>query len=162
MKLYELTESYQNFLDYASSHDDIDEQAISDTIEALEGAIEEKLCNTALVAKTLKAELKIVEEARKKLQQRESSLQNRIERIQEYIFINIKKTEMGKVKSPLVSIWTQESAPFVRIINEEEIDPSYEVVQEKRYDKKRILADMKKGEDVKGVELGRTEFLRIR
>lgn len=162
MKLYELSESYQKFLDYVSSHDDIEEQTINDTIESLEGAIEEKICNTALVVKTLKAELKAVEEARKKLQQREKALENRVESIQNYIFDNMKSTGRDKARNALVTVWTQKSAPYVRSINESVIDSSYEVPQEKKYNKKQILSDMKSGKAVAGVELGRSEFLRIR
>ena len=163
MKLYELTEQYQSFLDYISSDEiEIDEQTILDTLESIEGAIDDKVSNLSLVIKALKGEYDVVKRERNRLQSKESALTKKIDSLKEYMLSNMEKVGRQKIKTPLSTVWIQESRLAVKEVDEETIDKKYKIPQPDSINRDLILKDTNKGIVVKGVEIGRSRFIRIR
>ena len=72
-------------------------------------------------------------------------------------------TDTPKIKSPLFTIWTQQSASVqIKDNNYKNLSPDYLVEQDPRPDRKKIAKDLKAGKDVVGAELKYSESLRIR
>jgi sugar-specific transcriptional regulator TrmB len=84
MTLYELMTDYTKFLS-AVENGDIPEEAIADTLEAIEGDIDEKIDNTACLMKLLEAEAKAIKEEEDRLAERRKVKENTRERIKTYL-----------------------------------------------------------------------------
>ncbi len=84
MKLYELTNDYLAFLE-AIDNDEIPEEAIADTLEAITGEIEVKADNIACILKSLEAEVAAIKAEEVKLAQRRKAKENLHERVKKYL-----------------------------------------------------------------------------
>lgn len=82
--LYELMSDYKNFIT-AVENGDIPEDAIADTLEAIEASIEEKIDNTACLLKVLAAEEKAIKEEEYRLAERRKAKANTYEKIKNYL-----------------------------------------------------------------------------
>ena len=65
MKLYELAQNYAQLLEMA---EEMESDALVDTLEALQGEIEEKAENIAKLVKNLEADAKIIKEEEQRLE----------------------------------------------------------------------------------------------
>ena len=84
MTLYELMSEYKNFLT-AVENGDIPEEAIADTLEAIEGDIDVKIDNIACVLKVLEAEELAIKAEEERLAQRRKAKANAKERTKTYL-----------------------------------------------------------------------------
>ena len=76
MKLYELTEQYEEVINLLYDGE-TDEQTILDTLESIEGEIEDKADNYARIIKNLTAEAEMVKAEADRLNRRRKSLEDR-------------------------------------------------------------------------------------
>ena len=78
--LYELTSDYEALLTMAEDPD-IDEQAFLDTLEGIDGAIEDKADNYARVIRTLEADAAACDAEAKRLRNKKQTIENNIKRM---------------------------------------------------------------------------------
>lgn len=97
MTLYELNEQYQAFLNMI---DDIPEDAFADTLEALDGEIEEKIDGIVSVIKTLTAEAEAITRERESLDQRIKAKEKHVARLKGYLKEYMSSTGKSKVETP--------------------------------------------------------------
>ena len=159
MKLYELTDDYLNLLEVA---EELDEETFQNTLEAIEDAIEDKVENTAFLIRNLEADIKTLKDEEKRLKGRRQALENKVARMKDYLFEQLEKAGIDRVKRPLITVSIQNNPPSVRVVNEELIPSHFMIPQPPKLDKKGILEKLKHGENVPGVELQQTRGLRIR
>lgn len=159
MKLYELTSSYQQLLEIAEQ---LDAETLKDTLDAIEDAIETKVENTAFVIKSLEANTKIIDEEIKRLQAMKGAQQNNIKSLKLYIQDAMEQVGLDKVQGELIKVAIQNNPQSVEVLNENVIPKNYFVEQKPKLDKRAILADLKSGAQVEGVEIKQTRSLRIR
>lgn len=103
MTLYELMTDYKNFLSAVESGD-IPEEAIVDTLEAIEGDIDEKIDNIACVLKVLQAEEKAIKEEVASLEARLKAKANAKERTKTYLsdmLLALGKTEFESPRNKI-------------------------------------------------------------
>lgn len=103
MTLYELMEGYENFL-RAVENGDVPEEAIADTLEAIEADIDEKIDNTACLLKVLEAEEKAIKEEEDRLAERRKVKANARERIKNYLtdmLLAMGKTEFETARNKI-------------------------------------------------------------
>ena len=93
--LYELTNNYETVLNMLYD-EDIDEQMKLDTLESIEGEIEDKADGYAKIIKELEARAKAREEEAKRLTNSKKILENRINYLKQNLFNAMKQT--GKTK----------------------------------------------------------------
>lgn len=98
--MYELTADYMAVLEMAQDPE-IDPQAITDTLEAIGGAIEDKAENTAIVLKELEGEVAKVKTEEQRLKERRASLENNVKSIKQRLFDAMKLTGKEKFRTPL-------------------------------------------------------------
>lgn len=84
MKLYEITAEYQRFLE-AVENGEIPEEAIADTLECVEAALEEKADNIACIIKNLTAEAAAIKTEEEKLTERRKAKERRVESLKTYL-----------------------------------------------------------------------------
>ena len=158
MRLYELTNSYEQLLEMAEQ---LDEATLRDTLESINEAIETKVENTAYVIKSLEANVKIIDEEIKRLQAMKSTQQRNIKSLKEYIQESMEKVGLGKIEGSLIKVSIQNNPPSVRLDDDFKIG-KYLVSVEPKFDKKAILSDLKQGLDILGAEIVQGKSIRIR
>lgn len=158
--LYELKSEYIQLRDMAGDPD-ISPEALRDTMEAINGELEDKADGYARVIRELEAEEAGLDAEIKRLQARKSAVSGNKGRIKDALESAMRETGKLKFKTALFSFGIQKNPPSVAILSEN-IPLDYLVVPEPQPDKKRILAELKAGAKFDWAELRQTEALRIR
>ena len=102
MNIYELTGNYEHLLNMLYDKD-VDEQAILDTLESIEGDIEDKADGYAKIIKELEAQSKARKEEAKRLTESAQTIDNRIKMLKSNLFNCMKITGKTKFTTNLFS-----------------------------------------------------------
>ena len=162
--LYELTTDYEELLTMAEDPD-IDEQAFLDTLEGIDGAIEDKADNYARVIRTLEADAAACDAEAKRLRNKKQTIENNIKRMKSALQYSMQVTGKVKFKTALFSFGIRKNPPSV-VIDEpylENIPARFLIPQDPTVDKKAMKDALKAGEDLTGLcHLEQSESLSIR
>ena len=159
MKLFELTQSYQQVLEIAEQ---LDAETLKDTLDSINDAVEQKVENTAFVVKQLEANISVIDDEIKRLQAMKGTQTNNIKSLKLYLQESMEKVGLDKVQGKLIKIAIQNNPQSVEVLNENVIPKNYFVEQKPKLDKKALLTDLKSGAQVSGVEIKQSRSLRIR
>nr|DAZ10847.1 MAG TPA: resistance protein [Caudoviricetes sp.] len=102
MNIYELTGNYEHLLNMLYD-EDVDEKALLDTLESIEGDIEDKADGYAKIIKELEAQSKARKEEAKRLTESAQTLDNRIKMLKSNLFNCMKITGKTKFTTNLFS-----------------------------------------------------------
>lgn len=102
MKLYELTEQWDTVFNMMEDGE-TDEQVIFDTLEAIEGEIEDKADNYAKMIRNLSASVAALKAEEERLSQRRRSTENHIHRLKDTLQANLEFIGKTKFKTDLFS-----------------------------------------------------------
>ena len=135
---------------------ELPEEVIADTLEGLKGEIEVKATNVAAYVKNLEASADAIKQAEEQMAARRKAIQNRADRIRQYLLTNMLDCGITKIDSPWFRIAVRENPPKV-ICDAPELVPE----QYKRYpeppppevDKKAVAVVLKAGGAVGGCHL---------
>ena len=162
-RLYEMT---GRLLALAELLDDpfVPDDAVRDTIEAVEGEIEIKAEGILKFVANLDGDIKAIEYELQRLQGRKRVLENRQARLRDYLRHNMEVTGISRIECSLFLITLAKGRAVVLVENEDQVPEEYVVTTiSKRLDKARILRDLKAGQDIPGVTLGTSSpSLRIK
>jgi len=163
LKLYQLTENYQNLWDLVED-ETIDLSIVETALKTVEGAIQEKAQNLAVFIKSLGADIEIIKAEEKRLADRRKALENKQSGIKNYLQSQLEMAKLGKIKTAVITVSMQNNPPAVRIIDEAIIPAQYKTIVPQTFtiDKKSIADDIKKGISVPGAESTQGRSLRIR
>lgn len=100
--LYELTSNYETVLNMLYD-EEIDEQMLFDTLESIEGEIEEKADGYAKIIKELEAKQKARKEEAKRLTDGAKVFENRVKALKNNLFNAMKETGKTKFATNLFS-----------------------------------------------------------
>ena len=159
--LYELTNDYLTLLDMAEDPD-IDEQALIDTMEGIEGEIEIKADGYARVMKQLEATSANLEYEEKRLMNRRKTIDRNIKRMKQALQDAMVATGKPKFKTDLFSFTIRKNPASVVIDRETCIPPEFLIPQDPKIDKKAIKAAIDRGDDITFAHLEQGESLIIR
>ncbi len=160
--LFDLTGKWLELYDMADDPD-MDADMWFDTIEGLEGEIEDKADGYAKVITQLNADATAIKAEEDRLYRRRTTIENRIKnmklRLQEMMEITGKK----KIKTELFSFGIQKNPASVVIDDEKMIPGEFLIPQAPKIDKTAIKDALKAGVDMAGIaHLEQTQSLRIR
>ena len=162
--LYELTEDYMNLLALAEDPD-IDEQALADTMEGIEGALEDKAEGYAKVIRTLEGDAAACDAESKRLRNKKQTIENNIKRMKTALQYAMQATGKTKFKTALFSFGIQKNPASV-VMDEQHIENVPErflIRKDPEINRKAIKEAINSGEDLTGLaHLEQTESLRIR
>ena len=164
MTLYEMTEDYKMLLEMAEDPD-ADPAVLKDTMEGIEGAIEEKAEGYAMVMKELEASELAIKNEVDRLNARRLSISNNVRCMKLALQHAMELTGKTKFKTQLFSFGIQKNPPAVVMDEQylENIPEKYLIQQEPKIDKQKIKEDLKAGVDLEGIaHLEQGESLRIR
>lgn len=100
--IYELTNNYKTVLNMLYD-EDTDEQMILDTLESIEGEIEDKADNYAKIIKELEAKKEARKKEAKRLNDSATIFDNRIKNLKQNLFNTMKETGKTKFTTDLFS-----------------------------------------------------------
>ena len=120
MKLYELAADYENFIAAVESGE-IPEEAVIDTLESIESAIEDKADNIACLLKNLAAEMAAIKAEENKLAERRKTKEKEHEKIKAYLsdmLLRVGKTKIETARNKITfrkseSVTIDDEAKFV-------------------------------------------------
>lgn len=158
MNLYSLSAAYQHIQTMIEDG----QEGLADTLESLNDAIEDKAVGYAKIIKNLEGQALAIKAEEERLATRRKGLEGNAKRLKETLEQSMKDTNVKKIKTELFSFNIQKNPPSLDIVDDSEIPKSYFVEQDPKLDKKAILADLKNGAEVPGVQVKQSEGLRIR
>lgn len=163
--LYELTEEYQNLLAIAEDPD-TDPQTFADTLEAIEGDIEAKADNYAIVMTELAGRSTLLKAEITRLTARMKACDNSVDRMKESLKTAMILTDKPKFKTDRFSFNIQKNPPKVVIDDPTKIPSAYLIPQEPKIDTQAIKAELKNEDQAEFwkhvAHLEQGESLRIR
>lgn len=164
MNLFEIAAEYR--ADVAKLEDlELDEQTLTDTLEAIGGELETKAMNTAFVVRNLESTAEQIKAHAKAMVERAKAMENRAERIRKYLMDGLELAQRDKVDTPYFRIKIALNPPSVVIADESLIPANYKtdpVPPLPQPDKKLIAAALKDGFEVPGCSLVRGRRLDIK
>ena len=98
MKLYELATDFLTFME-AIENEEVPEEAIADTLEAITLSIEDKADNIACLLKNLEAEVIAFKAEEARLAERRKAKEKTYDRIKEYLAENLQRVGLDKLET---------------------------------------------------------------
>lgn len=162
--LYELT---GNYLILAEMLDDPDADPITvmDTMDAVEGELDEKAENYGRIIRNLEAESKALKEEADRLSRRKRTIDNNIDSLKKRLQMAMELTNRPKIDTPLFKFYIQKNAPSVVVDLDDlqDMPMEYLTYHEPTVNKAAIKDALKAGLDLRGIaHLEQSQSLRIR
>lgn len=159
--LYELTNNYEEVLNMLYQ-DDIDEQMVLDTLESIEGNIEDKADNYAKIIKELEIKANVRKEEAKRLTDGAKIFENRIKTLKNNLYNTMKLTGKTKFATNLFNFNIVKNGGKQTLTIDSDVPKEYtKTVVENDTDK--IRADLEAGKELSFAHLeARGESLRIK
>ena len=160
MRLYELAGQYKSLQEL----DGMEPADIADTLEAIEGEIEQKAQAIVAVRAGMESDIAAIDAEIRRLQDRKKHIENQDKSVRDYLKHNMEAAGIKNIKCPLFSITLAKGRAVVVIDDESALPDEYVAVKTLfAPDKKRILDDLKAGKDVAGAHITESESsIRIR
>jgi hypothetical protein len=158
-----MTAQYKALEDLESS-EDLPAELIRDTLEALQGDLQDKCINVAKFIGNLDLTAEGIEFAANRMKARAAVLRKRAESLHAYLQINMQACGISKVECPYFTLQLKKNPPTVIIDHEASIPEKFwrqPDTPPKVIDKKLIAAAIKAGEEVPGCHLNNGERLEI-
>ena len=159
--LYDLTGEWLELYDMADDPD-MDAEMWFDTIEGLEGEIEDKADGYAKVIAQLNADAAAIKAEEERLNSRRKAIENHVVGMKERLQQMMEITGKTKFKTTLFSFGIQNNPPAVVIDDEKKIPKKYWIEQDPKLDKAAIKEMLKSGITCEFAYLAQSQGLRIR
>ena len=164
-KLYEITGDLLTLQEMLE--EDATDEALADTLEAVQGEYEIKLENYCKVIKNLEADVDALKNEADRLTAKKKLLENNIDRIKKAMFDSMKATKIDKVKGTLFTVAIQRNGGKIPVNVAPDVDtsklPDQLVIISEKPNLDAIRELLEAGKSVEGFTLGeRGESLRIK
>lgn len=162
--LYEIRRDYLQALEVLTDPDsDIPLEAVTDTLEGIEGMLEEKATNVAKFMRNLESAASAIKEAEQQMAQRRKAIESRAQGLKDYLKHNMEASGITRIESPWFVLAVQKNPASVELADEDALPDEFkqEVVTVKA-DKTAIKEALKAGQEVPGARLAQGTRLAIR
>ena len=157
MKMYELTEAYQNLMEL-----DLEPEQLQEALASIQGDIAEKAENIAKAMRTMELEENALTEEINRLQAMVKTRKNRRESLKSYLDMNLKAADVKKLEAGTFKFSYRKSTS-VKIADEDAIPEEYKTekvtVSVSKNDIKKALNN---GVVIPGAELEEKQNLQIK
>lgn len=162
MILYEIDNAYQNLYEaYEAAETEEEKQAILDTLESLDGALEVKLENYGKMYKNAMSEYEALKAEKQRLEKRMKTAQNLALKLKENVKTYLETNGKTKYTAGIFKYTVRKNPPSVVVDDINALPSKYVSVVYKplNADIKKALAD---GEDIQGAHLESATGLLIK
>ncbi|MBU9788931.1 siphovirus Gp157 family protein [Lentilactobacillus sp. G22-6] len=148
--LYNLASTYQEL----QSRDDLDPEAIKDTLDSINDSMADKIDNIASWIDSNNSDIDFLAKKIKFLQQSKKSLENKNKSLNQYIVDSLDQANLKKIKTDnhIVTTRNYRASTVIEDIHDLPVDYIEHVVTDKPK-KTEIYQKLKAGEDVPGARL---------
>lgn len=168
MKLYEISETRLRFLEAIESGE-IPEEAIADTLAAIDGEFDEKADDIACYIKSLLSEAQAMKAESDTLTERAATKKHKADKLIDYLFQQFKLSGKSKLETARNVLAIRKNPPSVQIENEESFVAWAKVnnadlltIKDPTPNKKEIKNALQGGAEIPGVKLEQGEKLAIK
>lgn len=158
--LYELTGQYLTLLEIAEEEGDL--TVIADTLEAIDGELEDKAEGYAKIMRELDGRANMLSEEINRLQARKKTIENNAKYIKQRLEGAMIVTGKRKFKTALFSFNIQKNPSTVTVTKPDAVPKQFWKEQAPVLDKKGLIAFLKENGDTDYAALTASESLRIR
>ena len=163
MQLYKLTDEYAaavRNLESMFEAGDIDQAALSDTMEAMVGDVRDKAINVALHIKNLRSDLEQLEAVKAEYDARAKATKKQLEFYEGYLDTNMQKAGITEIKADYCQIKYKALPPVVEITGEVPVEFCRVIPEKREPDKASIKDAIKAGSELPFAALvtGRTKL----
>ncbi len=163
MQLYKLTQDYQQTVSAIQDlfeSGEIDQQALTDTLEGLGGELQDKAVNVALHIKNLRSDIEQLDGAKKSFDARIKSAKRSLEFYETYLDINLQKAGITEIESEYAIIKYRKLPAIVEVTGEVPDNFARIIPESREPDKTAIMQALKGGESLPFAQLitGRTKL----
>ena len=157
--LYQCADDIRAVLD---AHFDNEAEA-ADTLEAVIGQFEVKAQAVTAYWLNQEAQIGLIDQHIKSMQDKKKALQNRQSRLKEYLAFNMQRTGIREIKADdgTFTAKFQKNPPAVAVYDEKQRPEEYWVVK-REISKSAIKEAIKSGKEIPGAKLESSESLRIK
>ena len=163
--LFQIADIYLQDLDKLNDLD-LPEEVVRDTIEGLQGDMQEKCTNVAAFIRNTESLADQIKQAEQAMAARRKALENRADRIRQYLLDNMQRTGITKIESPWFKISLAKNPPSVVVDDEDTLKfahPEFvKTVTTESLDKTAIKEAIKAGQIVEGAHLVQAERVSIK
>ena len=159
--LYELAAQYQRDLEYIQNSD-LDEQQAAELLETMQGTIQDKAKNVAMVIRNMETTAEAIEAAEKEMASRRKSIERKIEWMKNYLLQNMERTGISKIESPYFVISLRDNPESLIVESDANIPDEYWRKPDPVLDKAGLKKDIQLGLIVPGCRLERKKSVRIK
>lgn len=157
MKLYELSEQYLE-LQQLGEDGEIPPEVIADTLEAIEGELDQKAENLVMVVQHWDASIDAMKAHKKMIDARIKAFENRKANLIDYLRSNMERTEINKISCPLFTITLVKGREVVIVDDEDAIPDEYVETKITTAPRKNDIAKaLKNGDEIPGAHLERSK-----
>ena len=151
--IYELNAALNMLLDM-----DQEDQAVIDTLEAIEMESDEKCINIIKYMKHLDDQSEIAKAEIARISAIKASNDKRSAQLKEHVLKNMESREINKIESSLYKITRIKPHAMCEVFDESMIPEKYKTVKTiESIDKKLLLTELKAGEEIKGAKLSESK-----
>lgn len=165
MNLFQIANQYTDIFTEVDENGEITDEMLG-KLNDIGGAMETKAIAIASFIRNLEAERDAVNKAKKAIALREQSLNNKVERLEEYLLINMEKCGISEISSsPYFTIKLKKNPVSVNILDEDFVPDNYKktkVVTTVSVDKIKIKEAILSGDAVPGAVLQQNLRLEIK
>lgn len=150
--IYQITNDYLQLMQMMEDPE-LDPQTLADTMEGIEGELEDKADNYARVMKNMEADLNGIKAEIERLSTRKKTIENNIKRMKEALQFSMETTGKTKFKTELFSFEIRKNAPAV-IMDEpyiENVPERFLKYSEPTINRSAIKEAIQNGEDLEGL-----------
>lgn len=158
MNLYTLSANYQQILSLIEDG----QEGLEDTLEAVEGAIEDKLENIGKLIKTIDAESAGLKAEETRLADRRKSLEANTKRLKLYAEQSMLDAGIKKSKGQLFTFSIQKNPAALEVSNDSIIPKEFFTISEPVLNNAALKEALKNGQVIDGAYLVQKESLRIK
>lgn len=163
LALYQIVDEYRDALNELADMD-LDEQALADTLEGLQGEVTVKGQNVAAFILNMEAEAAAVKEVEQRLAKKRRAMENRSKSLRDYLRMNMERSGITEISANDKSfkVKLMKGRPSCVIDDEKALPPNYiEEVRTTKVDKRLITQAIKDGYEVPGAHLETKPALKI-
>ena len=168
MKLYEISETRLRFLEAIESGE-IPEEAIADTLAAIDGDFDSKADDIACFIKSLLAETEALNNESAVLADRAKAKKNKADKLVEYLYQQFKLSGKSKLETSRNVLAIRKNPPSVQIVKDDDFvvwakenNPDLLTIKDPVPNKKEIKIALQGGAELPGAELVQGEKLSIK
>jgi hypothetical protein len=161
--LYQLVAQYRELQQIDA--EEIPEEVLRDTLDALTGELEVKATNVAMLCQNLDTFAQNIDLAAKRMKERALRVQRRADQVRQYLLTMLESAEISKIEAPEFTLAIRKNPPSVVIAPDAKVPEEFIVTPPAPApypDKTAIKKALNAGRDIDGCRLEQGTRLEIR